>query len=200
MTSSLLWALLAYGLLPLWLICGVADYVCHRRTGIECTSGVRESLLHLLQTAEIAVPMLALLFLEINALVLGLIVAGAFAHTWTAYRDIRYAAALRRIPPVEQFIHAFLIMLPLMACALLVVLHWPQAQAWWHPSQTDAWTLAWKRPMRPWGELLTILALAFAFGVVPGLLEIRSILRYRKAAASARPGRTVGIPKPVRGP
>jgi CubicO group peptidase (beta-lactamase class C family) len=38
---------------------GLADYLCHRAAHIEATSGYKESLLHLLQFAEVGVPILA---------------------------------------------------------------------------------------------------------------------------------------------
>jgi hypothetical protein len=34
-----------YFLLPLWIVPGFADYLCHRRTKIETTSGIRESII-----------------------------------------------------------------------------------------------------------------------------------------------------------
>src|SRR5947209_6728647 len=58
---------LMYVVLPMWLAAGFADYLCHRAAHIETTSGWKESLLHLLQFAEMAVPTLAAIFLEINA-------------------------------------------------------------------------------------------------------------------------------------
>jgi hypothetical protein len=59
-------AVLMYFALPLWLAAGFADYLCHRATSIETTSGWKESLLHLLQFGEMAIPVLAAIFLEIN--------------------------------------------------------------------------------------------------------------------------------------
>lgn len=66
-TADTLRLLLMYVVLPLWLAAGFADYLCHRASRIAETSGWKESLLHLLQFAELAVPVLAALFLEINA-------------------------------------------------------------------------------------------------------------------------------------
>src|SRR5205823_4190777 len=59
---------LMYFVLPLWLAAGFVDYLCHRASHIETTSGPKESALHLLQFAEMALPTLASIFLEINAL------------------------------------------------------------------------------------------------------------------------------------
>jgi hypothetical protein len=39
---------LMYVLVPAWFVPGVADWVMHRKTGIERTSGLRESLVHAL--------------------------------------------------------------------------------------------------------------------------------------------------------
>src|ERR1700712_384556 len=62
--------ILMYFVLPVWLAAGFADYLCHRAASIETTSGWKESLLHLLQLAEMAIPTLAAIFLEINALII----------------------------------------------------------------------------------------------------------------------------------
>ena len=124
--EPLLWSLLAYVVLP--VVVAGRDWpttASTRAAQLPQTSGVHESALHLLQTAEIGVPMLALLFLEVNALTMALMIVGALTHTFTAYRDIRYAAPLRHISAFEQFVHAFLIVLPLAALAIIVVLHWP---------------------------------------------------------------------------
>jgi hypothetical protein len=64
-----------YFLLPLWLAAGFADWLCHRATHIEATTGAKESLIHLLMFAEVSVPLLAAIFLEVNALVIGLAIS-----------------------------------------------------------------------------------------------------------------------------
>jgi hypothetical protein len=74
---------LLYFVLPLWLAAGFADYLCHRASSIELTSGYKESLIHLLMFAEVAVRLLAAIFLEINALVIATMIAGVFSATRT---------------------------------------------------------------------------------------------------------------------
>ena len=182
--DSLLWGLLGYVLFPLWLLSGLADYAVHRRTSIETTSGTHESLLHLLQTGEIAFPALMLLFLDVNALVLVLMAFGVAAHTWTAWRDVRYASTLREITPFEQFVHAFLFSLPLFALAVVVVLHWPQVAALSDAADApaQAWRLAWKSPPFDTGVIAAVLAASLLFGVLPGLAELRATLKARRAA------------------
>jgi hypothetical protein len=54
-TGQILRDLLMYFVLPVWLAAGFADYLCHRASHIERTSGWKESLLHLLQFSEMAV-------------------------------------------------------------------------------------------------------------------------------------------------
>lgn len=179
---TLLWQLLACAILPLWLLSGLADYIVHARTRIERTSGVHESALHLLQTAEIAVPMLALLFLDATAPVLLLALAGVALHTLTAYRDLRWAAPRRRITVFEQFVHAFLIALPLAAFAIVVVLHWPAWQALLPPFDADAgdWALRWRDPQFPLPVLAAILGASFVLGIVPGAIEFMRTLAARR--------------------
>ena len=97
MTDILLQHFLMYLVVPVWLLAGLADYFCHRASHIECTSGVAESLLHLLQFAFVGVPLLAALFLEINAAVLLTMLAGLVLHQATAMWDVSYAAAMREV-------------------------------------------------------------------------------------------------------
>jgi hypothetical protein len=73
-------AILMYFILPLWLAAGFADYLCHRASSIETTSGWRETLLHLLQFGEMAIPTLAAIFLQINALVIATMIVCLVAH------------------------------------------------------------------------------------------------------------------------
>src|SRR5215217_7633965 len=107
-------SMLMYFVLPLWLLAGFADYLCHRASDIEHTSGAKESLLHLLLFAEMGVPVLAAIFLEINAVM----IVCFLLHEATSLWDVSYAAKLRNITPIEQHVHSFLEMLPLMGLLL----------------------------------------------------------------------------------
>jgi hypothetical protein len=49
---------LMYVLLPAWFVPGVVDWWMHRRTRIERTSGLPESLIHALMMTEVGVPVL----------------------------------------------------------------------------------------------------------------------------------------------
>ncbi|RTL72881.1 MAG: diguanylate cyclase, partial [Hyphomicrobiales bacterium] len=66
--------ILMYFVLPVWLVAGFADWLCHRATHIESTTGAKESLIHLLMFGEVGIPLLAAMFLEINALIIGVMI------------------------------------------------------------------------------------------------------------------------------
>ncbi|MBV8455148.1 MAG: hypothetical protein JO122_00855 [Acetobacteraceae bacterium] len=77
--------------LPVWLGAGIADWVCHRRTRIEDTTGPKESLVHLAMLTEAAIPVLCGMFLEITSPVLALAITAAQLHDATALWDVSYA-------------------------------------------------------------------------------------------------------------
>jgi hypothetical protein len=123
--GDVLRGMLMYFVLPLWLAAGFADYLCHRAAQIERTTGWTESALHLLQFAEMAVAVLAALFLEITSGVILLMTVCLVLHEATAIWDVRYAASRRAITPTEQHVHSVLEMLPLTGLLLVIALHWP---------------------------------------------------------------------------
>ena len=118
--------LLQYFIMPVWIAAGVADWICHRVSRIENTAGPKESVLHLIMLAELGIPVCAALFLEINALMIAVLMGAFVAHQLTALYDLRYAVTRRLISPLEQQVHSFLELLPLMGLVLLIVLHWAQ--------------------------------------------------------------------------
>ncbi|MCZ4058340.1 diguanylate cyclase [Pantoea sp. LMR881] len=118
--------LLLYFVLPVWLIAGFADYLCHRATDIETTTGLKETYIHILMFLQMGLPLLSALFLEVNALVIGFMIVLFFCHEATALWDVSYAVTAREVRPVEQHIHSFLEMVPLMALLLVISRHWPQ--------------------------------------------------------------------------
>jgi hypothetical protein len=173
MTNHLLWGLLGYVIFPLWLLAGLVDYWLHQRTNIATTSGAPESRLHFVQTLEVGIPVLLVLFFELNLLALAVLVAAAVAHTITAYWDVRYASQRRVILPFEQVVHAFLFTLPVFATALLVILHWPAASS---PGALGAsgggdWGLRLRETPWPWELVALVLVASFLFGMLPGLSE-----------------------------
>src|SRR4051812_16840222 len=123
-TDEILRALLMYFVLPVWLAAGFADYLCHRATHIEQTSGWKESLLHLAQFAEMALPVLTALFLEITSAVILLMIVALILHQATAMWDVHYANQLREVMPIEQHVHSVLEMVPFAGFLMVVALHW----------------------------------------------------------------------------
>jgi hypothetical protein len=185
-TATLLWWLLGAVLFPAWLIAGAVDYLCHARTDIEHTSGRHESLLHLLQLVEIAVPLLVFLFLAIDALALLFLLGGVVAHTLSAWRDLRYTTHRRNITPAEQVVHGVLLVLPWMALALVAVLHWPVVEALLDPAVASDWRLHVRDPMFPPAVVIAVLAASVLFGVLPALWEFARTAAAQSSSSNAR--------------
>jgi hypothetical protein len=47
-----------YIIMPVWSLAGFLDWLWHRQTTIETTSGAKESVMHLLMMAEAGAPIL----------------------------------------------------------------------------------------------------------------------------------------------
>ena len=77
--------LLLYFVLPVWLIAGFADWLCHRATDIETTTGLKETYIHILMFLEMGLPLLSALFLEVNAFVIAFMIVLFFCHEATAF-------------------------------------------------------------------------------------------------------------------
>jgi hypothetical protein len=120
---------LIFFILPLWIVAGLSDYLLHRRTRIEENAGTRESLLHVLQLSLVGIPALFALLLDINALVLLIMLVGLVLHEIAALWDLYYASSRRDISPLEQHVHSFLEVLPLMALSFVTVMYWNQFAA-----------------------------------------------------------------------
>ncbi len=91
--------ILLYFVLPLWVLVGAADALCHKICRIELTTGPLETVIHLLMAAEIGAAVLAALFLQINGAVLTFLAALWVLHEATSYWDLHYASSRRAIPP-----------------------------------------------------------------------------------------------------
>jgi hypothetical protein len=178
-TEEVLVAILMYAVLPLWLAAGFADYLCHRASQIERTSGWKESLLHLAQFGEMAVPVLAALFLDINSGVILIMMAFLILHEATAIWDVSYASATREVTPTEQHVHSVLEMLPLTGLLLVIALHWPDFAALFGHGEPD-FSLTLKQQTISVTYVTTMLVLTALFEVLPYLEELARGLRYRR--------------------
>jgi hypothetical protein len=184
-TAAASW-ILAWLVVPLWIAAGFADWLCHRRADIEHTAGAPESLLHLLMFAELGVPLLAVLLLEVNALVFALMAIAFVLHEFTALWDVRYALARRTVAPLEQHVHSFLELLPLMGILLLAVLHPGQVLALFGlGSDAPRFELAWKDPPLRAGYIAGVLIAVVLLSALPYLEELVRGIRARGAPADA---------------
>jgi hypothetical protein len=148
-------SVLMYFVLPLWLAAGFADWLCHRASNIATTSGAKESLIHLLMFAEMGIPITAAIVLEINALVIAVMIVAFLLHEATALWDVSYATEKRVVTPIEQHVHSFLEILPLMGLVLVVVLHWGQFVALFGlGTEAARFDISLKQPPLPWGYIL----------------------------------------------
>jgi hypothetical protein len=134
--EELLIALLQFGLFPVWIIAGFADYCCHRMTRIEHTTGLAEAGLH-------------------ASLVLVLILILAAMHLVTGYLDIAYSTGRRYVSPPEQHVHSYMEILPLVATAMLVVLYWAPFAAIFN-GEPASWMLTRRQPALPAGALAAV--------------------------------------------
>ncbi|MFF7050320.1 diguanylate cyclase [Streptomyces griseorubiginosus] len=175
---------LLYGLLPSWFVPGLADWVMHRRTRIEDTSGTKESLIHSLMMAEVGLPIALTLRYEVNPLLLTVQLGGAAVHEATALWDVKTAVdSDREVKPLEQHIHSFLESLPFGALAALMCLHADQVKslARGGRGRKDAWRLVpRRRPLSP-GYLTGIGAAIGACVLLPYGEELLRCVRTARA-------------------
>jgi hypothetical protein len=128
---SLLTGLIAWVFYPLWLAAGSLDYVCHRRTDIEHTSGATESRLHVAQLACMTLLVALGVLAEATLATLAALLIIALAHSALAFIDVSYTQSRRLITPLEQLAHNYMEVLPLVAVLLLAVIHWPLSATPW---------------------------------------------------------------------
>ena len=104
-TKHLLINVILYGLLPLWGIAGFIDWVCHRATHVERTSGLKESLIHSLMGLQLGIPILLCLIFKVNVLIFFICALMWVLHEFVAHWDVLYASPLRRISIWEVHVH-----------------------------------------------------------------------------------------------
>src|ERR1700712_3822263 len=150
--------ILMYFILPIWLLAGFADWLCHRAAHIETTTGAKESMLHLLMFAELGLPLLAAIFLQVNAGIIAFMIVAFFIHEATALWDVSYAVTAREVTPIEQHVHSFLEMIPLMAILFVISLHWGQFQSLFgFGPEKVSFSLTWKEEPLPASYVLSIM-------------------------------------------
>lgn len=149
MSPELLQSFVLIFVLPLWIVGGIADAICHRRSDIAHTAGTKESLMHLAQLLEMGFAVLLALFLRISALVILIMFAMWVLHHVTTYWDLKYASRTRGIGPIEQMVHSVLEMTPLFALAVICIAHRDELLPLVASGGMAAFSFAWKDPPLP---------------------------------------------------
>lgn len=178
---------ITYAIFPAWTAAGFLDWVWHRQTSIETTSGTEESLTHLLMMAEGGLPIILALFLEINAGVIALVAGGWLLHQLTVYWDLAYTAPRRVIYPREQQTHLFMQTVPFDILAMLACLHSEQFKALVGAGdEKPDFRLRLRRPGMPPAQALLMLGSMAAFS---GLPHVEEFVRCWRAARKGLTGR-----------
>lgn len=181
-TAILAHGFLLYVILPAWILAGIGDYLCHRATQISRTSGVKESLIHWLMLVEIGIPILLGLFFEINALVIAIMLLALALHYATGLWDLRYAyRSPRKITPLEQHVHSYQEILPLVGFSFIALLHPEQFMALFSLGTEAAdFSLRYKSVYWESGYAPGLLAAVFCFVLLPYAEEFLRCMRHRK--------------------
>lgn len=180
---------LMYVIMPVWSAVGFLDWLWHRRTKIETTSGSKESVMHLLMMAEAGVPILTGLFLEMNAGALALMSAGWLLHEATVAWDVKYTVSRRVIYPREQSTHGYMQTIPFDVVATLACLYPEQALALigLGPEKPD-FKLRFHKPPVP---LLHFAAIVAGMGAISGLPHLEELWRCYRAEQERKAGRDI---------
>jgi hypothetical protein len=185
---------LLYVILPLWMGSGLLDWYFHRRTRIEKTAGAHESMIHALMMTEAGIPVMLGLFLDVNALVLLLMIAGFFIHEVTAYWDVSYAEGRRVVTPGEQHTHSFLDAGPFMTVSFMICLYWEQFFALLGiGNQRPRFQLRGKRKPLARNEVIGILTATGLTVVLPYAEEFWRCYRTDKTVAPLPETRIPGV-------
>lgn len=165
--------LLAYVGYLAWLLAGCGDFACHRRTDLPHTSGLHESILHLIQLALVGAAVLLAVLFEMGRTLAAALLIAVIVHALIGYVDTRVAFAKRALWPAEQHLHSVLDMAPWIAFACAVAFTWPDAIApgWQWTLRVEAFDPA---------VLLAVIVPAGLLCGVPAALEFRACLAARE--------------------
>jgi hypothetical protein len=183
MEADVIRNVLMYFILPLWLGAGFADWLCHRASHIATTSGPKESLIHLLMLGEMGIAVTLAMTFEVNALIILLMIASWALHEVTAVWDVFFAVEHRVITPIEQWVHSYLGVLPLLSLVLVVVASWPQFLALFGLAAEPArFEFAFKEPGLPWAYVLSVIAGVALLELLPYVEELVRGLRANRGS------------------
>lgn len=123
-TNNKIMNLILFVILPLWGISGFLDWICHKKTNIEKTSGLKESLIHALMGIQIGIPIVLGIFFDFTVLTFLIMLVFLVLHEIVAHWDVSYAKEKREISIWEVHVHNYLATVPFYILALVSVLGW----------------------------------------------------------------------------
>jgi hypothetical protein len=95
-----------------------------------------------------------------------------FVHEATTIWDVSYATTARSVTPIEQHVHSFLEMIPLMAILCVVSIHWGQFLAVFGAGPESArFDLVLKSEPLPLAYLISVLVEILLFEFLPYVEE-----------------------------
>jgi len=177
---------LLYFIIPLWILAGLIDYFLHKRTRIENTSGTKESILHMLQLAEAGVPVVLGLLFDINALIIAVMLGALLVHEVTALWDVAYAHTRRYIGPLEQHVHSFMEVLPIMAVSFVTILYWNQFLALFGLGESPRFEFRAKADPLPPGYLIALFSSIAILIIFPYGEELWRCIRTNRSLKEGR--------------
>jgi hypothetical protein len=135
--------------------------------------------------AEVGVAVLVVLFLEINAATLLLLIGIYLLHEVSVFSDLSTAHHAREVPPLEQLVHGIMEGVPLAGLAVLCIAEWDQLAGLVGAVEgVPDWSLRWRESSFGLTTVVTVLSLGFVFVVAPFAEELVRCLR---AARRTRP-------------
>jgi hypothetical protein len=162
-----------------WLLAGWLDFACHRRTDLPHTSGLGESVFHLVQMGLIGALIVSWMLSRPSLGLCLLMALLVVMHTIAGYLDTRRAWQRRPITPVEQHVHSVLDAAPWMALVILFYQDGANAMA-------QGWDWGWRSPALGASVWIAVLGPAVLLCGVPLARELA--MAWRAAGErSARP-------------
>jgi uncharacterized protein YqgC (DUF456 family) len=190
--NVLLFNFVLYGCLPLWLVMGCLDYYCHRKSGIEKTSGLKESLYHAVMGIQIGIPVFLGLYFEINTLLFIVMFLVLVFHEWVAHHDVAYAMKTRKISMFETHVHSFLEVIPFVIVALIVLMNWSNFVDFVTFNWAGHCALQFKKHPLDLHYITGYVALMLIADVVPYMEEFWRCFRHRSHVAKAQSASEAG--------
>lgn len=126
------------------------------------------------------IPLLAGLLLQVNALLIGVMIVCFFLHEATALWDVSYAVTAREVSPVEQHVHSFLEMVPLMALFLVIASYREQFLALFRRPGTSGLQSVAERGDAADGYIVAIFSAILLLEPLPYFEELKRCWKNRK--------------------